>query len=139
MVRWSIQVLHNTPSLDLSSIILFWKITRKIDHVCWIDTELIWNLIFPEVWGLDTDPKINLGLESEFNSIRFGIEINKCSNFWVYVLRHIKKRSSTYYNKKIFEDKKNHKMSLPLIQINGKCEVPFYFVCICQKSYIINV
>ena len=30
-------------------------------------------------------------------------------------------------------------MSLPLIQINGKCEVPFYFVCICQKCYIINV
>ena len=30
-------------------------------------------------------------------------------------------------------------MSLPLIQINGKCEVPFYFVCICQKCYIISV
>ncbi len=26
-------------------------------------------------------------------------------------------------------------MSLPLIQINGKCEVPFYFVYICQKCY----
>ena len=25
------------------------------------------------------------------------------------------------------------KMSLPLIQINDKCEVPFCFVCICQK------
>ncbi len=33
----------------------------------------------------------------------------------------------------------NNKMSLPLIQINGKCEVPFYFVCICQKCYIISV
>jgi len=30
-------------------------------------------------------------------------------------------------------------MRLPLIQINGKCEVPFYFVCICQKCYIISV
>jgi len=29
--------------------------------------------------------------------------------------------------------------SLPLIQINGKCMVPFYFVCICQKCYIISV
>ncbi len=28
------------------------------------------------------------------------------------------------------------KMSLPLIQINGKCEVTFYFVCICQKCLI---
>ncbi len=40
-------MLHNAPSLDLSSIILFWKKSRKIDHVSWIDTELIWNLIFP--------------------------------------------------------------------------------------------
>ena len=31
------------------------------------------------------------------------------------------------------------KMSLSLIQINGKCDVPFYFVCICQKCYIISV
>jgi len=30
-------------------------------------------------------------------------------------------------------------MSTPLIQINGKCEVPFYFVCICQKCFIICV
>ena len=41
------KMLHNAPSLDLSSIILFWKKSRKIDHVSWIDTELIWNLIFP--------------------------------------------------------------------------------------------
>jgi hypothetical protein len=34
-------MLHNAPSLDLSSII------RTIDNVNWIDTELIWNLIFP--------------------------------------------------------------------------------------------
>ena len=40
-------MLQNAPSLDLSSIILFWKKSRKIDHVNWIDTELIWNLIFP--------------------------------------------------------------------------------------------
>ena len=40
-------MLHNAPSLDLSSIILFWKKSRKIDHESWIDTELIWNLIFP--------------------------------------------------------------------------------------------
>ena len=40
-------MLHNAPPLDLSSIILFWKKSRKIDHVSWIDTELIWNLIFP--------------------------------------------------------------------------------------------
>ena len=40
-------MLHNAPSLDLSSIILFWKKSRKIDHVSWIDTGLIWNLIFP--------------------------------------------------------------------------------------------
>jgi len=38
---------HNAPSLDLSSIILFWKKSRKVDHASWIDTELIWNLIFP--------------------------------------------------------------------------------------------
>jgi hypothetical protein len=41
------KLLHNAPSLDLSSIILFWKNSRKIDHVSWIDTELIWKLIFP--------------------------------------------------------------------------------------------
>jgi len=40
-------MLHNAPSLDLASIILFWKKSREIDHVSWIDTELIWNLIFP--------------------------------------------------------------------------------------------
>jgi len=39
-------MLHNAPSSDLSSIILFWKKSRKIDHVSWIDTKLIWNLIF---------------------------------------------------------------------------------------------
>jgi len=42
-------MLHNAPSLDLSSIVFFWKKSRKIDHVNWIDTELIWNLIFPYV------------------------------------------------------------------------------------------
>ena len=41
------KMLHNAPSLDLSSIILFWKKSRKIDHESWIDIELIWNLIFP--------------------------------------------------------------------------------------------
>jgi hypothetical protein len=41
-------MLHNAPSLDLSSIILFWKKSRKIDNISWIDTELIWNLIFSE-------------------------------------------------------------------------------------------
>jgi len=41
------KMLHNAPSLDVSIIILFWKKSRKIDHVSWIDTELIWNLIFP--------------------------------------------------------------------------------------------
>jgi len=40
-------MLHNAPSLDLSSMILFWKKSRKIDNVNWIDIELIWNLIFP--------------------------------------------------------------------------------------------
>ena len=40
------KMLHNAPSLDLSSIILIWKKSRKIDHITWIDTELIWNLIF---------------------------------------------------------------------------------------------
>ncbi len=38
-------MLHNAPSLDLSSIILFWKKSRKIDHVLilnwyWIDMKL---------------------------------------------------------------------------------------------------
>ncbi len=33
--------------------------------------------------------------------------------------------------------KKN--IGLTLIEINVICEVPFYFVCICQKSYIISV
>ena len=42
-------MLHNAPSLDLSSIVLFWKKSRKIDHVNWIDIELIWNLIFPKL------------------------------------------------------------------------------------------
>jgi len=41
-------VLHKAPSLNLSSIILFWKKSKKIDHVSWIDTDLIWNLIFPD-------------------------------------------------------------------------------------------
>ncbi len=41
------KMLHNAPSLDLSSNILFWKKSRKIDNVNWIDIELIWNLIFP--------------------------------------------------------------------------------------------
>ncbi len=40
-------MLHNAPSLDLSSIILFWKKSRKIDHVSWIDTESICNWILP--------------------------------------------------------------------------------------------
>ena len=43
-------LLHNAPSLNLSSIILFWQKSRKIDHVSWIDTELIWNFIFPWKW-----------------------------------------------------------------------------------------
>ncbi len=34
------KMLHNAPSLDLSSIILFWKKSRKIDHVSWIDMKL---------------------------------------------------------------------------------------------------
>ena len=33
-------MLHNAPSLDLSSIVLFWKKSRKIDHVSWIDMKL---------------------------------------------------------------------------------------------------
>jgi len=45
-------MLHNAPSLYISSIILFWKKSRKIDHVSWIDTELIWNLIFPIIQGV---------------------------------------------------------------------------------------
>ncbi len=40
-------MLHIAPSLDLSSVILFWKKPRKIDHVNWIDKESIWNLILP--------------------------------------------------------------------------------------------
>ena len=43
MVRWSIKC---STSLDLLSIILFWKKSRKIDHVSCTDTELIWELIF---------------------------------------------------------------------------------------------
>ena len=42
-------MLHNAPSLDLSSIVLFWKKSRKIDNVIWID--IIWNLIFPPEVG----------------------------------------------------------------------------------------
>ena len=34
---------------------------------------------------------------------------------------------------------KINKMSLPLMQINGRCEVPFCFGCICLKCYIICV
>jgi len=56
------------------------------------------------------------------------------------------KKYTEFYTKKniqnsIQKNKQNFnkKMSLPLIQINGKCEVPFYFVCICQKCYIICV
>jgi len=41
------KMLHNASSLDLSSIILFWKKSRKIYNVNWIDIESIWNLIFP--------------------------------------------------------------------------------------------
>ena len=33
----------------------------------------------------------------------------------------------------------NIKIGLTLIGINVICEVPFYFVCICQKYYIISV
>ena len=58
----------------------------------------------------------------------------------------IQKKYTEFYTKKniqnsIQKNKQNFnkKMSLPLIQINGKCEVPFYFVCICQKCYIICV
>jgi len=47
-------------------------------------------------------------------------------------MHYINKYTQTY---NLFKKK----MSLPLIQINGKCEVPFYFVCICQKCYIISV
>jgi len=45
------KILHNAPSLDLTLIILFWKKSRKIDHVSWINTELILNLIFPFLSG----------------------------------------------------------------------------------------
>ena len=38
-------MLHNAPSLDLSSIILFWKKSRKIDHVSWIDTGNVSNVV----------------------------------------------------------------------------------------------
>jgi len=34
------KMLHNAPSLDISSIILFWKKSKKIDHVNWIDMKL---------------------------------------------------------------------------------------------------
>ena len=34
------KMLHNALSLDLSSIILFWKKSRKTDHVNWIDMKL---------------------------------------------------------------------------------------------------
>jgi hypothetical protein len=34
-------MLHNAPSWDLSSIIMFWKKSRKIDHVSKIDMKLI--------------------------------------------------------------------------------------------------
>jgi hypothetical protein len=57
--------------------------------------ELTRNLIIPSdqtldpkktwVLGLDKDPyskKINLGLDSEFNSIHFGIEISKSLKFF---------------------------------------------------------
>ncbi len=43
------KMLHNAPSLDLSLIIFSWKKSRKIDHVSWIATELIWNLTFPDM------------------------------------------------------------------------------------------
>jgi hypothetical protein len=36
-------MLHKAASLDLSSIILFWKKSRKSDHLSWNDIELIWN------------------------------------------------------------------------------------------------
>ncbi len=42
-------MLHNAPSLDLSSIILLRKKSRKIGHASWIATELIRNLIFSEM------------------------------------------------------------------------------------------
>ena len=35
--------------------------------------------------------------------------------------------------------KKSKKIGLTLVGINVICEVPFYFVCICQKCYIISV
>ena len=33
-------MLHIAPSLDLSSIVLFWKKSRKMDHLSWIDMKL---------------------------------------------------------------------------------------------------
>jgi len=47
---------------------------------------LAWVSVGFLVWVLGVDPepnpqKINLGLDSEFNSMHFGIEINKCLKF----------------------------------------------------------
>ena len=44
-----------------------------------------------------------------------------------------------YYDLNMIKSKIKIKIGLTLIGINVICEVPFYFVCICQKCYIINV
>ena len=60
-------MLHNAPSSDLSSIFLFWKKSIKINHVSWIDTELIWNLIFPK---LNSSPVKNDFLSGKLTSVK---------------------------------------------------------------------
>ena len=67
-------MLHNAPSLDISSIILFWKKSRKIDHVSCIDTEMIWNLIFTVLGGSRTRTH-------NWNRFGFGFEVWFCA-FW---------------------------------------------------------
>jgi len=43
------------------------------------------------------------------------------------------------YDLNMIKSKIKIKIGLTLIGINVICEVPFYFVRICQKCYIINV
>jgi len=83
------KMLHNAPSFDLLSMILFWKKSKKIDHVSWIYTELIWNLTltftFMHMCMITLSANIFLNKGQKF--LHFFYQINYKTVYWkIYII-----------------------------------------------------
>jgi len=57
---------------------------------------------------------------------------------WVYVVRHIKKRCSTYYNKKILEDKKKLKNGFSTYYSKKKIRGQKQIICNLDINYSLD-